>query len=84
MIRAFSIVCFLPLILLPRPVRGCQCMLALSTCNEIGASDLVFIGTVELIQPMFLNRWNLTSPAYLKGAGQERSREASRGCQGAG
>jgi hypothetical protein len=41
-------------------------MLALSTCNEVAASDLVFIGTVVSIEPLFLNRWNLTSPASLR------------------
>jgi hypothetical protein len=66
MIRAFSAVSFLWLILFARPASGCGCLLALSTCNEVGASDLVFIGTVELIQPMFLNRWSLASPASLR------------------
>src|SRR6202789_4506516 len=66
MIRAFSTVYFLCLILFARPASGCRCMLALSACNEVGASDLVFIGTVELIEPMFLNRWNLTSPATIR------------------
>jgi hypothetical protein len=66
MIRAFSVLCFLPLILFPAAAHACQCMLALSTCNEVAASDLVFIGTVEAIQPMFLSRWNSTSPASLR------------------
>jgi Carboxypeptidase regulatory-like domain len=29
-------------------------------------SDVVFIGKVELIEPMFLSRWNTTSPASLQ------------------
>jgi hypothetical protein len=66
MIRAFSVLFLALLMLLPRPAHACGCMLALSTCNEVGASDLVFIGTVESIEPMFLNRWNLTSPASLR------------------
>jgi hypothetical protein len=41
-------------------------MLTLSTCNEVGASDLVFIGKVELIEPMFLSRWNLSSSASMR------------------
>jgi hypothetical protein len=66
MTRAFSVL-FLGLsMLLSRPGHACGCMLALSTCNEVGASDLVFIGTVVSIEPMFLNRWNLTSPASLR------------------
>jgi hypothetical protein len=69
MMRAFAVLSFLPLILLPRPVRACQCMVSLSTCHEVGSSDLVFIGTVELIEPMFLNRWNPTSPAPIRSSG---------------
>jgi hypothetical protein len=66
MIRAFSVLYFLSLILFARPVRACECLVSLSTCHGVGASDLVFIGTVELIEPMFLNRWNLTSPASIR------------------
>jgi hypothetical protein len=66
MIRAFPVLFLGLLTLLSRPAHACGCMLALSPCNEVGASDLVFIGTVESIEPMFLNRWNLTSPASLR------------------
>ena len=66
MIRAFSALCFFSLILLPEPARACQCMLSLSACHEVGASDLVFIGTVESIEPMFLNHWNVASPASIQ------------------
>jgi hypothetical protein len=66
MMRACAVLSLLPLTLLPRPARACDCMVSLSTCHEVGASDLVFIGTVELIEPMFLNRWNVTSPASIR------------------
>jgi Carboxypeptidase regulatory-like domain len=66
MMRGCALLSVLPLILLSRPARACECMVSLSTCHEVGASDLVFIGTVELIEPMFLNRWNLTSPASIR------------------
>jgi len=84
MIRAFSVLCLLRLILLSSPALACQPMLSLSTCREVGSSGLVFVGTVELIEPMFLNRWNPTSPASsmwdrppgrsARGAGLSRSR----------
>jgi hypothetical protein len=64
--REFSALCFLLSILFARPARACECMVSLSTCHGVGASDLVFIGTVESIEPMFLNRWNLTSPASIR------------------
>ena len=66
MMRGCALMSVLPLILLGGPARACECMVSLSTCHEVGSSDLVFIGTVELIEPMFLNRWNLTSPAYIR------------------
>jgi hypothetical protein len=66
MMRGCALLSVLPFMLLPRPARACECMVSLSTCHEVGASDLVFIGTVELIEPMFLNRWNLTSPASIR------------------
>jgi len=66
MMRGCALLSVLPLILLSRPARACECMVSFSTCHEVGSSDLVFIGTVELIEPMFLNRWNLTSPTSIR------------------
>jgi hypothetical protein len=40
--------------------------MSLSACNEVGASDAVFIGTVESVEPSFLNRWNLSSSASMR------------------
>jgi hypothetical protein len=40
--------------------------MSLSACNETGASDVVFIGTVESIEPNFLNRWNLNSSSSMQ------------------
>jgi hypothetical protein len=44
---------------------ACQCE-RLSTCNEVATANLVFIGTVESIEPMFLNRWNDSSQSSLR------------------
>jgi len=49
---------------------GCKCEMSLSACNEVGASDAVFIGTVESIEPSFLNRWNLSSSASMQALNQ--------------
>jgi hypothetical protein len=35
----------------------CHCEASFGACKEIRLSDLVFIGTVESIQPIFLSRW---------------------------
>jgi len=50
---------------LARPARACDCATALSACKEAGASQLVFIGTVESIEPVSLNRWSLTNRSSL-------------------
>lgn len=48
-----------------QPAIACQCE-RFSTCNEVAATNLVFIGTVESIEPMFLNRWNDSSQSSLQ------------------
>jgi hypothetical protein len=48
------------------PMLACKCLMSLSACNEVDASNVVFIGTVESIEPNFLNYWNLASPAALQ------------------
>lgn len=53
-------------LLLPGPARACNCETSFSVCNEVGASDLVFIGTVVSIEPIFLSRWNLSNRASLQ------------------
>jgi len=66
MIRALSLLCFLWSIVLPRPAPACQCETLFSTCNEVAESDLVFIGTVQSIDPISLSLWNLTSPVSVR------------------
>ena len=48
--------------LLPVSLMACKCLVAYPVCNGVAASDLVFIGTVESIEPAFLDPWN---PAHL-------------------
>jgi len=47
-------------------VRACPCETSFSTCNAVGASDLVFIGTVQAIDPISLNLWNMPNPSSLR------------------
>jgi hypothetical protein len=57
-------------LLCPWIAGACQCEVRFSPCTEVGISDLIFIGTVESIEPNFLNRWNvsqLTSMRSLNG-----------------
>ena len=46
------------LLAIPAGLPACQCLLTLSACNEVAVADRVFIGTVESVEPSFLNRWN--------------------------
>ena len=52
--------------LLAQAVYGCKCQVTFSSCGEAAASNIVFIGTVESIEPQFLNRWNLSTSAALR------------------
>ena len=63
MVRKLSILCLLSLASLDRPALACKCISSLAPCNQTGSTDVVFIGTVESMDPMFLNRWNLSSPS---------------------
>jgi hypothetical protein len=66
MFRALSVLCLLSLTLLPRPARACECEASFATCKEVRLSDLVFIGTVESIEPIFLNRWYTTNQSSMR------------------
>lgn len=39
------------LLLAPQILAACHCLVSRSTCHEVSASNLVFIGTVDTIQP---------------------------------
>jgi Carboxypeptidase regulatory-like domain len=47
-------------------VHACKCDATFSACHEVVASDLVFIGTVESIEPIFLSRWNQTGRSSVR------------------
>jgi hypothetical protein len=51
---------------LPPSALSCKCQISLSSCNEVAASNVVFVGTVESIEPNFLNRWNLANTLALQ------------------
>jgi hypothetical protein len=54
------------LIVLARGAGACQCQTSYSACHETGVSDLVFIGTVESIEPSFLSRWSVNNRSSLQ------------------
>ena len=50
---------------IPTARPACQCLLTLSACHEVALADRVFIGTVESVEPSFLNRWNPSKSSSL-------------------
>jgi hypothetical protein len=46
------------LLLAPGTAMACQCAGPTAVCQQVAASDIVFIGTVESIAPRFLDYWN--------------------------
>jgi hypothetical protein len=45
---------------------ACECQASFGACKEVRVSDLVFIGTVESIEPIFLNRWSGTNHSAMQ------------------
>lgn len=48
--------CAFALLLIPKLLTGCHCPVSWSVCQDAVTSNLVFIGTVEKIQPSLLDR----------------------------
>jgi len=64
--RRLAILYVLSLVSLVRPALACKCISSLQPCNQTAASDVVFIGTVEFMEPMFLSRWNPSTQASMQ------------------
>jgi hypothetical protein len=50
------------LALMPLPAFACKCLTAYPVCREVASSDLVFAGTVESVEPAFLDPWHWRDP----------------------
>jgi Carboxypeptidase regulatory-like domain len=48
------------------PASACQCEASFGACKEARVSDLVFIGEVQSIQPLFLDRWYGTNQSAMQ------------------
>src|SRR6266700_355110 len=44
---------------------ACKCQMNFSACQETARSEVIFIGTVEAIEPNFLDPWNPSQTAFL-------------------
>jgi len=49
----------LSLLLCLPPAFACKCTVAQSVCQETASSEVVFIGTVESVEPAFLDPWSI-------------------------
>lgn len=63
--RAALVLCSLLFLLFSRAAQACQCEASFGACKEVRLSDLVFVGAVESIQPIFLSRWYGTNQSAL-------------------
>jgi hypothetical protein len=61
-------------LLAPSWIAACTCQLSLNACHEAAASSAVFIGTVESIEPNFLNQWSPSQRADLLRLNDEYAR----------
>ena len=62
------------LVLLGRPAFPCNCPSPAPVCNAVAYSNVVFIGTVESISPIFLSDWNLSRRPELQQLNQANER----------
>jgi len=54
---------FLLWVLMPVPGFACKCLVSYPVCQEVAATDFVFIGTVESVEPRFLDPWHAADAA---------------------
>ena len=59
---------------IPVAAFACKCQVTMSPCNEAATTDVIFIGTVEAIEPSFLDSWNAAQRAALATLNQEYAR----------
>jgi hypothetical protein len=61
-------------VLFPIAALACKCQMTMSVCNEVAATDIIFVGAVEAIEPSFLDSWNAGQRAALDLLNQESAR----------
>jgi hypothetical protein len=65
----------LPLLLMaPARLSACKCEMTFSACAEAAQSEVVFIGTVESVEPSFLDHWNPAQRSSLAALNEETER----------
>jgi hypothetical protein len=64
-------------VLFPLAALACKCQLTMSACNEVAATDIIFVGAVEAVEPSFLDSWNAGQRAALDLLNLESARARS-------
>jgi hypothetical protein len=70
MVRALWLLAIVP----ASGVAACTCAASFNACHETSAASVVFAGTVESIEPNFLNNWNPEQRADLLRLNEEYAR----------
>jgi hypothetical protein len=52
-------------VLFPLGTLACTCQLTLPVCGEVASTDIIFVGSVEAVEPSFLDSWNAGQRAAL-------------------
>ena len=73
--RRASLLLLPPLLLaLPPALLACKCEMTFSACAEAAQSEVVIIGTVESVEPAFLDHWNPAQRSSLAALSEETAR----------
>jgi hypothetical protein len=70
MLRAVLFLSLLSSLWCCRMASACECEASFAACKEVRLSDLVFVGTVESIEPIFLSRWNGANQSAMQSLNQ--------------
>ncbi|HXB73165.1 MAG TPA: carboxypeptidase regulatory-like domain-containing protein [Candidatus Acidoferrales bacterium] len=62
------------LLMAPARLAACKCEMTFSACAEAAQTEVVFIGTVESVEPSFLDHWNPAQRSSLAALNEETTR----------
>src|SRR5271165_736732 len=72
--RRGSLLLLVLLVMTPARLLACKCEMTFSACAEAAQSEVVFIGTVEAVEPSFLDHWNPAQRSSLAALNEETTR----------
>ena len=64
----------IPWVLFPVAAVACTCQLTLPVCGEVASTGIIFVGSVEAVEPSFLDSWNAGQRAALDLLNRESAR----------